>query len=123
PRFEATIEDDTGHKLGLVWFNGGYLRTRIHPGKMIRVQGRVRMYHNIPQMSNPKWQEIEEEAERIEQATFRPIYPASASLTSETIARVIDANLDMALESVEEWFEPQLLKKNFLMPRREAYRA
>src|SRR6266536_516637 len=41
PRFEATIEDESRHKLGLVWFNGGYLRTRIHPGKMIRMQGRV----------------------------------------------------------------------------------
>src|SRR5688572_2365971 len=40
PRFEATIEDDHHRKLGLVWFNGSWLRTKIHPGKMIRVQGR-----------------------------------------------------------------------------------
>ncbi len=123
PRFEATIEDDSRHKLGLVWFNGGYLRTRIHPGKTIRVQGRVRMYHNMPQMSNPKWQEIEEAADPIEEAKFRPIYPASASLTSDAIARVVESNLEEALESVQEWFEPPLLKKNLLMGRREAYRA
>src|SRR5689334_15393265 len=51
PRFEATLEDDNRNKLALVWFNGSWLRTRIHPGKMIRVQGKVRMYHNIPQMA------------------------------------------------------------------------
>src|SRR5436190_230059 len=58
PRFEATLEDDNQRKLGLVWFNGSWLRMRIHPGKMIRVQGRVRMYHNLPQMVNPKWEEV-----------------------------------------------------------------
>src|ERR1044071_5456311 len=36
-RFEATLEDPTG-KLGLVWFNGGYLRRLIHPGQVLRVQ-------------------------------------------------------------------------------------
>ena len=123
PRFEATIEDESRQKLGLVWFNGGYLRTRIHPGIFVRVQGRVRMYRNVPQMSNPKWQVIEEEAERVEQSKFRAIYPASAKLTSDAIARVIQDNLDAALESIHEWFEPPLLKKNLLMDRRDAYRA
>src|SRR4051812_15512471 len=31
PRFEATLEDGTG-KLSLIWFNGAWLRRRIHPG-------------------------------------------------------------------------------------------
>jgi RecG-like helicase len=31
--------------------------------------------------------------------------------------------LDSAVETVEEWFEPALLKKHVLMPRCEAYRA
>src|ERR1700710_1214365 len=41
PRFEATLDDGTD-KLSLVWFHGAYLRTRIHPGMNIRVQGHVR---------------------------------------------------------------------------------
>src|SRR5205814_1981208 len=31
PRFEATLYDGT-EKIGLVFFNGGYLRSRIRPG-------------------------------------------------------------------------------------------
>src|SRR5690606_2506172 len=50
-----------------------------------------------------------------------PVYPASSQLPSDTLARVIDDNLDPALAVIEEWFEPELLKKNQLLPRREAY--
>src|SRR5689334_5464092 len=53
PRFEATLSDGTG-KLALTWFHAAYLRTRIHPGLHIRVQGRVKFFRNLPQMVNPK---------------------------------------------------------------------
>ncbi|HSV15622.1 MAG TPA: OB-fold nucleic acid binding domain-containing protein, partial [Tepidisphaeraceae bacterium] len=53
-RFEATLDDGTG-KLGLIWFNAPYLRKSIHPGKYIRVQGAVKTYRNLPQMTHPTW--------------------------------------------------------------------
>src|SRR5690349_5913385 len=40
PRFEATLDDGTA-KLSITWFGGAYLRSRIHPGMNIRVQGKV----------------------------------------------------------------------------------
>src|SRR5450432_139094 len=91
-RFEATLDDNTA-KLALVWFNGAYLRKLIHPGKLIRVRGKVRFFHGIAQMANPKWEEIDEQSDRVEDATFRPIYPASVKLNSDAIARVVRDNL------------------------------
>src|SRR5688500_3179206 len=41
-RFEATIEDDDHDKLALVWVNAAYLRNSIHPGILIRLQGKFR---------------------------------------------------------------------------------
>ncbi|MEA2708390.1 MAG: ATP-dependent helicase RecG [Phycisphaerales bacterium] len=122
-RFEATIEGDDGDKLALLWFNAAYLRNAIVPGMLIRVQGKVRMHRNMPQMAHPNYQKIDEETERIDESTFRTIYPATASLPSEAIARIVEQNLDDALPAVEEWFEPSLLKKHVLMGRRDAYRA
>ncbi len=122
PRFEATIDDGAG-KLGLVWFNGAYLRRTICPGMMIRVQGKVRFYRNVPQMVNPRWHAIADDEPPIQQSAFRPIYPATAKLASEAIHRVIDQNLDAALAEVHEWFEPDLLEKRGLMDRRTAYHA
>src|SRR4029078_2453437 len=82
PRFEATLDDGTG-LLACVWFNGAYLRRSIHPGLIIRVKGKVGMYKNIPQMTQRKWGPIDENAEKVTEAQFRPIYPASANLPSE----------------------------------------
>ncbi len=122
PRFEATM-DDGSEKLALVWFNAAYMRKKIVPGKLIRVQGKVKFRGSIPQMVNPQWQEISDEAEPIQESQFRPIYPATAKLASEVIQRVIDRNLDAALGSVDEWFEPELLQKRGLLGRSQAYRA
>jgi ATP-dependent DNA helicase RecG len=121
PRFEATI-DDGSEKLALVWFNAAYVRRHIHPGKLIRVQGRVKMRGNMPQMINPKWQEVSEDTAIVEEENFRPIYPATATLSSDNIGKIVEANLDEALAGVEEWFEPDLLKKRDVIGRREAYR-
>src|SRR3954468_18015694 len=46
PRFEATIFDGNA-KLALVWFNSAWLRQKIHPGKTLRVRGRVKFFRNM----------------------------------------------------------------------------
>src|SRR5688572_1051088 len=121
PRVEATI-DDGSEKLALVWFNAAYVRRHVHPGKLIRVKGRVKMRGNMPQMINPHWQEVQDDTAVIEEEKFRPIYPATAGLSSDNIGKIIEANLDEALAGVEEWFEPELLAKRRVIGRRDAYR-
>ena len=121
PRFEATI-DDGDAKLALAWFNASYLRRTLHPGQLIRVQGRVKTFRNMPQMTNPKWKLIEAETERIEESKFRSIYAASADITSDQISAIVVENLGGALETIEEWFTPELLKRRGLLGRRDAYR-
>jgi ATP-dependent DNA helicase RecG len=122
PRFEATIEDPTG-SLSLIWFNGGYLRTRIHPGQILRVQGKVSLFRNIPQMAQPKWELIEPDAAPVGEDLIRAVYPASARLSSAFIWQTIDRTLDEGLKGIEELFEPALLRKHGLLGRRQAYRA
>jgi ATP-dependent DNA helicase RecG len=120
-RFEATIDDGT-EKLGLVWFNGAYMRRLIHPGMLIRVRGRVKFFRSVPQIANPKWETITEEAEPVGEDIYRAVYPASAKLNSETIGGLIAEHLEEVLPAIEEWFTPELLKKRRLLERREAYR-
>jgi ATP-dependent DNA helicase RecG len=120
-RFEATIDDGTG-KLALVWFNGAYLRRLIHPDIILRVRGKVKFFRGLPQLSNPKWEEIDEEASPITEPTFRAVYPASQEMPSDLIGRIIHDNLEPALATVQEWFAPGLLKERGLLDRRRAYR-
>ena len=123
PRFEATLDDGSGAKLALVWFHSAYLRQRIHPGVHLRVQGKVKFFRGIPQMANPSFEAVEETTETIAESKFRPIYPATARLSTEAIERIIADNLPRALAEVGEWFDEPLLRKRGLFPRREAYRA
>jgi ATP-dependent DNA helicase RecG len=122
PRFEATLDDGTA-KLSLTWFNGAYLRSRIHPGMSIRVQGKVGYFRQFPQMVNPHYEVVDESVERITESKFRAIYPASMKLPSEFIERVVADHLPVLLQDVHEWFEPALLARRGLLGRREAYRA
>jgi ATP-dependent DNA helicase RecG len=121
-RFEATLSHDTD-RLALVFFNGAYLRRTLHPGMMLRVRGRVQYFRGLPQMANPKWEIVEESTAAVTDSRLRPIYPASGKLTSEAIERIIVDNLDSAVVTVSEWFDEELLQRNKLMGRAEAYRA
>jgi len=80
PRFVATISDGTG-KLNLTFFNGGYLRGKIVPGKIIRVRGKLQFFGG-PQMVNPKWEIIVMDAPKFTESVHRAIYPATGSLPS-----------------------------------------
>lgn len=121
-RFEATLLDArSGQKLALVWFNAAYLRTKVRPGMQLRVRGKVRMWRNIPQMANPKWEEIDEQTSEITQDVFRPVYAATADMDSEHIEQLIRENLDALLVGLEEWFPEDLLRRRRLVGRREAY--
>ena len=122
PRFEATVDDGTG-KAALVWFFGAYLRSKIHPGMNIRVQGKVGFFRNLPQFTNPKWEVVGETTEPVGESRFRAIYPATAKLPTEAIERVVADNIDAALAEVPEWFPQELLSRHGLLGRREAYRA
>jgi ATP-dependent DNA helicase RecG len=121
PRFEATLGEGQ-ERLALVFFNGAYLRRKIHPGLILRVRGEVALFHGIPQMANPKWQIVEAETPSVDESKYRPIYAASGKLSSEVIGKIISANLPKALENVKEWFSPAMLKRHGLLSRVEAYR-
>ena len=122
PRFEATLQDETG-KLSLVWWNGAYLRKLIHPGKKLRVHGKVRFFRSVPQMAQAKWEEIEGDEQVMGEDLFRAVYPATSKLSSAFIWQTIDKHIDAALAGIEEWFDVDLLHKRGLMGRRQAYRA
>ncbi|MBC7782956.1 MAG: DEAD/DEAH box helicase, partial [Burkholderiales bacterium] len=120
-RFEASIQDDSG-TLAAVWFNGAYLRSRIHPGQQIRLKGKVRFFRNIPQMVNPKWETVDESTPAIEKSVFKPVYSAGAKLPSDVISRTIRDHIEQLVTPVLEWFEPSLLARHKLMARADAYR-
>ncbi len=123
-RFEAVLMDESG-RLDLVFFNQGYLHTRIHPGDRLRVQGKVSVFGSGLRMSNPQWEALpasgEEEPGRGE-SRLRPIYPASEELPSRRIEAAVARVLDEALPLIEDHLPEEVRRERALPTLSEAYR-
>lgn len=128
PRFEATLqgilEGDSG-RLHLVWFSGGYLRTMIHPGQILRVQGHTRRHLGFMQMVNPKWEVLPPDHDKSvapRQERLRPVYPAMEDLPSERIARIIEGTLPSLLPQIVDHLSDAERKLWALPPLADTYR-
>ncbi len=92
PRFEATLQDHRA-TLRLVWFNAPYLRQQIHPGMLLRVQGKTQSYQGYPQMVNPRWEQLQDAATPGRSERLRPVYESTEGLPSTVIESLIAQNL------------------------------
>ncbi len=121
-RFQATL-DTNGFELQLVWFNAAYLRDRLHPGLILRVQGKVKRHRNNLQMINPKWDLLDDatDAPQLDER-LRPIYPATDRLPSAAIEQVVDQVLGQLLGHLEDPLPAPLLEHHQLPPLADAFR-
>ncbi|MEC9374196.1 MAG: DEAD/DEAH box helicase, partial [Planctomycetota bacterium] len=120
-RFEAVLMDASG-RIDLVWFNGAYLRNRIHPGMHLRVQGKPRSHGPNMQIANPDWEIIEPDNTDERADRLRPIYPASEALTSKFIDKAVQAVLDDALPLIEDHLPESFRAERALPALSDAYR-
>jgi len=123
-RFEATIEDETGH-IHLVWFHGYRLRTLIRPGMELEVTGKAARRYGFLQMINPKWKRIDPTRESIGSdhgGRFRPVYPTTDGLSSDQINRIVDGILDYLVRQIEDHLPEKYRQSRDLVSLDEAYR-
>ncbi|MEM9110652.1 MAG: ATP-dependent DNA helicase RecG [Planctomycetota bacterium] len=123
-RFMATLKDDTG-TLSLVWFNAGYLREKLFVGHMLRVQGKCKAFNGYPQMSNPKWELLSEEAAEnrpARAARLRPVYPTTEGLTAPVLEGLVKEALDHVLPSLEDPLPTELTAAHNMPALAEAFR-
>ena len=120
-RFVATLIDDSG-TLSLVWFNAGYLRDKIHPGMTIRVQGKVKLFNNYPQMVNPKWEPLEDvDAAPAKRERLRPVYPATEDLPSSVIERTIAEALPQVAPDLIDPLPAELIEHHEMPALKQAF--
>jgi ATP-dependent DNA helicase RecG len=121
-RFEATLQDHTG-TVKLTWFNAAYLRDKLHPGQMLRVQGKVGAFGGYPQMVNPRWELIHEGDEPDARPDrLRPVYPATEDLPSTRIEPLIQTAYEAVKDQLTDPL-PDSLRQSRLMPTlTDAYR-
>ncbi len=121
-RFEATLRDEQ-RTLALTWFNAPHLRGRIKPGMFIRVEGKVALRGDHPQMINPQWEDLTSEIHAPARPEhLKPIYPATEELRSDSIEQLIRGILSRVLDRITDPL-PESLRSHHVMPTlAEAYR-
>ena len=120
PLFEALISDETGI-CRIVWFHGGYLRNQLEPGQILLVSGKVTLYKHQLQLTNPKFQVVDEQQGELLENLSGGIYPATGKLSSRQIKQIIKPVINNIEKLVSEFFEKSFLKKNNLINRKDAF--
>ena len=120
-RFEAVLMDETG-RLDLVWFNQGFLKNTILPGIRLWVQGKPASRGGALQMAHPLYEILDDDEPERRREKLRPIYPASARITSRQIERLIEDVLAEAVGQIDDHFDPAFRQPREMPGLADAYR-
>ena len=122
---EATIRDDEGAPLRLVWFNQPYIAKNLHKGDRIAVAGTVKSprYGGALQMQNPHYERLEdrEDVKPVRVGGLMPKYHLVEGLSSRKIARWVETALPLA-DRIEDVIPAQVRERNHLIEVAEAIR-
>ena len=122
-RFEATLQDHSD-RVKLVWFNGSYLRDKLHAGMLVRVQGKVDYFGGYAQMVNPKWEVLQLEQEPTAHVDrLRAVYPASEDLPSTIIEKLVAQVLHVVLPKLVDPLPMDLMRDHAMPVLAEAFRG
>ena len=122
---EATIRDDAGAPLRLVWFNQPFVAKQLQRGDRIAVAGTVKAarYGGALQMQNPHYEKLEgiEEVKPTRVGGLMPKYHLVEGLSSRKIARWVEAALPLA-DRVEDVIPDEVRERHRLIGVGDAIR-
>ncbi|HEV2034387.1 MAG TPA: ATP-dependent DNA helicase RecG [Candidatus Dormibacteraeota bacterium] len=119
---QATILDDSGDALRLVWFNQPYIATQLHKGDRVVVAGMVKGggYGGSFEMRNPLHEKVGDER-RVRIGGLMPKYHLVAGLSSKRIAAWVEAALPL-VSGLEDVLPAEVRSRHLLLPVADAVR-
>src|SRR6266550_5167853 len=121
---EATIVDDSGSSLRLVWFNMPFVAKQLHKGDRIAVAGAVKLsrYSGL-NMQNPHYERLDgvEDMQPARVGGLMPKYHLVDGLSSRKIARWIESALPLAGQ-LEDVLPEEVRSRHKLMDVSDAVR-
>ncbi|MBO0836402.1 MAG: ATP-dependent DNA helicase RecG, partial [Actinobacteria bacterium] len=119
---EATLADDEGGRLGLVWFNQPYLARQLRRGERLAVAEVVKESRFGPglQMQNPEYQRLDATG-TVRLSDLMPKYHLTSGLSQRRLAALIERVLPLA-EDLEDVVPEEVRRRQHLLPVAEAVR-
>ncbi len=120
---EATLRDDRGQPLKVVWFHKPYLAHQLRPGDRLALAGRLKPSRFGPglEMQNPDHEVVGIELGPRRLAALMPRYHLTAGLTSKRLSGWVEAALPLA-GGLEDLVPPPTRERHRLLPVAEAVR-
>ena len=121
PLTEATLTDDSGDVLKLVWFHQAYLVNQLHAGDRLAVAGMVKgRGFGVFEMRNPLHEKVSA-AGPTRIRDLMPRYHLVKGLSSKKIGQLVEAVLPLAVE-LEDVLPAAVRERHHLLPVGEAVR-
>ncbi|MEA2654938.1 MAG: ATP-dependent helicase RecG [Chloroflexota bacterium] len=118
---EATLQDDEGGVLKLVWFNQSFMARQLPQGERVAVAGMVRGRFGVFEMRNPLSEKVSASGPK-RLRDLMPRYHLVKGLSSKKIAEWIGSILPLAGEMVDI-LPADVLERHHLLPIGEAVRS
>ena len=117
---EASLQDDAGGVLKLVWFNQPWMVNQLHKGERAAVAGMVRGRFGVFEMRNPLYEKVSATGPK-RLRDLMPRYHLVKGLSSKKIAEWIGSVLPLA-DEMEDVLPGDVLERQHLLPIAEAVR-
>jgi ATP-dependent DNA helicase RecG len=115
---EATVGDEAGTEMRVVWFNNPYVIKSLQPGDRVALAGLVKgaRYSDAPEMTNPHYERLDGDVEAQPKRVggLMPKYHLVDKLTSRKIAGWVEAVLPLA-DRLEDLLPPEVRERNQLL--------
>jgi ATP-dependent DNA helicase RecG len=122
---EATIQDDAGAEIRVVWFKNPWVIKHLHPGDRVALAGMVKAsrYGNRPELQSPEYERLEADVEAQPKRVggLMPKYHLVDGLTSRRIAGWVEAVLPLA-SGLEDVLPPDVRERHHLLGIADAVR-
>ncbi len=117
---EATLQDDAGGILKLVWFNQAYMAKQLPKGERVAVAGLVKGRFGVFEMRNPLHEKVSAAGlKRLRD--LMPRYHLVKGISSKKVAEWIESVFPLAGE-MEDVLPADVLERHHLLPIAEAVR-
>lgn len=114
--YKLIVRDETD-SCELVWYNQSYLKKMFKIGESYKFYGRINKKIGMTEMLSPVY---DMEGKTNNTGKIIPIYPLTYNLSQNTIRKIIETGLDLAINQIEESLPEYLLKEYRLMGLKEA---
>ena len=119
---EATISDESGARIRIVWFNQPFIARQLPTGAEIAVSGTVRVHRGRPSFDNPEFERLDTAEGQAHTGRIIPIYHLTKGLPQRTLRQLIAKLVERFAERLPETLPEALRERHGLLDVADAVR-